>query len=131
MSEENIELLHRAIDAFNRRDLDDFLALADPEIELTPLNLELEGGAYRGHDGLRSFWREYTDVFPDFQSEVEEVRELGEMTLARVRLTGHGTGSAVPFEGPIWQLARWRSGLCVWWRSFRSEEDALAAATRG
>ena len=36
MSQENVELHQRAFDAFNRRDLDAFLALADPNIELTP-----------------------------------------------------------------------------------------------
>jgi ketosteroid isomerase-like protein len=33
MSEENVELAHRAYDAFNRRDLDAFLAFNDPEVE--------------------------------------------------------------------------------------------------
>jgi ketosteroid isomerase-like protein len=45
MSEENVELLYRAYDAFNRRDLDGFLALCDPKIEFTTFNLQLEGGA--------------------------------------------------------------------------------------
>jgi ketosteroid isomerase-like protein len=128
MSQENIELHQRAFDAFNRRDLDAFLALADRSIELTPLNLELEGGFYRGHDGVRSFWNDYLTVFPDFSVELDEVRDLGDVTVARVRLRGHGTGSEVPFEQPIWQVAKWRRKNCVWWHSFRSEDDALEAA---
>jgi len=31
MSQENVELSRRAVDAFNRRDLDAFLALMDPD----------------------------------------------------------------------------------------------------
>ncbi len=129
MSQENVELHHRTVDAFNRRDLDTWLALTDREVELTPLNLELEGGSYHGHDGIRSFWEDYLRVFPDFSVEVDEVRDLGEVTVARVRLRGHGTG-AVPFEQPIWQVVRWRRRKCLWWRSFRSEADALEAAAR-
>jgi ketosteroid isomerase-like protein len=128
MSQENVELHHRAFDAFNRRDLDAFLALADRNIELTPLNLELEGGSYRGHTGVRSFWEEYLSVFPDFSVDFDELRDLGRVTVARARLRGHGTGSDVPFEEPIWQVAEWRRRKCVWWHSFRSEAEALEAA---
>ena len=88
MSQENLELHRRAFDSFNRRDLDAFLALADRNIELTPLNLELEGGCYRGHGGVRSFWKDYLTVFPDFSVELDEVRDLGDVTVARIRLRG-------------------------------------------
>ena len=43
MSRENIERLHRGYDAFNRRDLDAFLALMDPEVKLTTRFMEVEG----------------------------------------------------------------------------------------
>jgi hypothetical protein len=49
MSRENVEATERAIEAFNRRDLDAFLALAHPDAE----HVALAGEAYRGHDGLR------------------------------------------------------------------------------
>ncbi len=129
MSEENIDLHYLAIDAFNRRDLEAWLELADRHMEFTPLNLELEGGAYRDHEGVRRFWEDYLTVFPDFTVEADEIRDLGDTTVARVRLRGHGTGSDVPFEQPIWQVARWQRQKCVWWHSFRSETDALEAAT--
>jgi ketosteroid isomerase-like protein len=42
MSQENVELQYQANDAFNRRDIDAFLALFDPDIELA------RGGKERG-----------------------------------------------------------------------------------
>ena len=128
MSGENTELHRQAFDAWNRRDLDTWLEIADPEIEFAPLNLELEGGAYRGHDGIRSFWTDYLEVFPDFTVEVDEVRGAGDMTIAHIRLRGHGTGSDVPVEEPIWQVAKWRRNKCIRWRTFRSETEARKAA---
>jgi ketosteroid isomerase-like protein len=78
MSQDNVELHLRAFDAWNRRDLEAWLLLADPEIEIMPLNVEMEGGgAYRGHNGVRRFWDDYLAVFPDFKAEVDEVRDLG------------------------------------------------------
>src|SRR4029453_9610309 len=107
MSPENVELHHRAIEAFNRRDLETWLELADERVEFVPLNLELEGGSYRDHAGVRRFWADYLTVFPHFTVEADEVRDLGEVTLALVQLRGHGSGSDVPFEQPIWQVVRW------------------------
>jgi SnoaL-like polyketide cyclase len=125
MSQENVELHRSAVEAFNRRGLDAFLLLAGDEVAINPLNLELEGGSDHGHDGIRSFWEADLRVFPDFTAAVDELRDLGEVTVAWVHLRGHGTGSYVPFEQPIWQVARWRDRRCLWWRSFRSEADAL------
>jgi hypothetical protein len=46
MSRENVARLYRAYEAFNRRDIDAFLALSDPEIEFTTLNLQVQGGRF-------------------------------------------------------------------------------------
>jgi ketosteroid isomerase-like protein len=129
MSRENVEQLRRAHDAFNRRDIDAFLALADPEVELTPLTVELEGvTSFRGHDGIRTWWNDLLTVFPDFQTEIDEVRDLGAVTVARARLRGHGTESDAFFERPIWQVVQWRDERAVWWRTFLGEAEALEAA---
>jgi ketosteroid isomerase-like protein len=129
MPENNVELVYRAHDAFNRRDLEAFVALADPDVEIFPLTVELEGvTSYRGHDGLRRWWKDLLAVFPDFRSEVEDVRALGHVTVARARLRGHGIESEAFFEQPIWQVVEWRDGKALWWRAVLSESEALEAA---
>jgi hypothetical protein len=45
MSQENVDLNYRAIDAFNRRDLGAYLALTDPDIEFTPYEVWVQGGS--------------------------------------------------------------------------------------
>lgn len=55
MSRENVRLMHRAMDAFNRRDLDAYLALIDPGVEFTPYEVWVQGGdPYSGHVGVGS-----------------------------------------------------------------------------
>ena len=50
MPQESIDLLHQTFDAFNRRDLDAFLALCDPEVEFISYLMQVAGGQpYRGH----------------------------------------------------------------------------------
>jgi ketosteroid isomerase-like protein len=129
MSEENVELCYRANDAFNRRDLDAWLALSDPEVEFNTLILELEGSpSYRGHDGVRSWWEKLLGVFPDFSSEIEELRDLGDVTVMRVRQRAHGIESDAPTEQTAWLVTEWRDKKAIWWRAVRSEAEALEAA---
>jgi ketosteroid isomerase-like protein len=129
MSQENVELCYRAVDAFNRRDLDASLALMDHDVELVPRAVGVEGGShYRGHDGVQDWWKDLLDVFPDFTIEVVEVRDLGDMTLATSRIRAHGAGSDTPAEEIVWQVARWRRGKLAWWRAFSIRDEALEAA---
>jgi ketosteroid isomerase-like protein len=97
MSEENVELVRRAFEAFNRRDLATMLALADEEIVVESRLAAMEGG-YHGHQGVRRWWEDALDVLPDYEVEVDEVRDFGDVTLARLRARGHGAGSAAPLE---------------------------------
>ena len=129
-AQSNVELVHRAFAAYNQRDLDAVLALTDDDIEAVP-RVGLVEGSYRGHDGLRRWWEDLFGVYPDFAMEVVEVRELGDLTLATLRVRGHGAGSDIPLDDSIWSVGRWRQGKCVWWANFDTEAEALAVAGRG
>jgi ketosteroid isomerase-like protein len=127
MSQDNVERCHAAYDAFNRRDFESSLELYREDVELTPLAAAVSS-SYRGTAGLRRYWSDLLDYFPDFTTEVLEVRDLDPFTLSAVRFRGRGAGSDAPFEQVVWQLAQWRDGRIAWWRSYRSEVEALEAA---
>ena len=130
MSEKNPDLARRAIDAFNRRDWDAFLAFMDPDIEFSSRIIEVEGGGpFRGHDGIRQWWEEgLFAVFPDFQAEIEEVNDFGGLTLARVRQHTQGTEKDAPADQTQWHVSEWRNGKVLRWQVFVSEAEALEAA---
>jgi ketosteroid isomerase-like protein len=128
MSEENVERAHRAFDAFNRRDLDAFLDLMDPEVETVTDLASVEGRPYRGHDGVRDWWRDLFAVFPDFHIEILEARDRGHFVIAHARRHGHGLDSGAPVEETVWQASEWRHGRVLWWQIFASEAEALEAA---
>src|SRR5262245_33590905 len=109
MSQENVDRALAMADAFNRRDWDGFVALADADIDVESRLVAMEGG-YHGHEGLRRWWDSFLGVFPDYTIQVEELRDLGDVTLARVRGWGHGAGSSTPLIDRFWQLLRWRHG---------------------
>ena len=94
MSQEDVELVYQAHDAYNRRDLDGFLALMDSDVEFTPYERAIEGlGPYRGHRDVRIWWEESFEVLPDLTAEVYEVRDFGDRVFVRGRLHGHGGNS--------------------------------------
>jgi ketosteroid isomerase-like protein len=126
MSQENLEIVRRGHETFNRRDLDAYLELHDPDVEFTPYERAVEGlGPYRGHDGVRGWWKEALEVVPDFAVELYELRDLGNLTLVHGRLRGRGAGSGASFDRDYWGLFRCRNARVVWWHAFASEADAL------
>ena len=129
MAQSDIEVVRGSHEAFRRRDFDAFVDYMDPDIEFSSLVLEVEG-TYRGHDGIRSWWNDMLAVFPDWQPQVEDAREVGGRVVLRVRAEGSGTGSGIDVDRDIWQVAEVRDGRLTAWRFFRSEDEALAAAAR-
>jgi hypothetical protein len=65
---------------------------------------------------------------PDFAREVLEVRDLGDTTIAALRVRGRGATGDAPFESALWHVSQWSHGTCSWWRVYHDEREARAAA---
>jgi hypothetical protein len=128
MADENADLYRLGIEAFNRRDLDAFLAMAHPDVVGVSRVLAIEGGRYRGHDGVREWWADLLGVFPDFVIDVLSVRTAGRSTVARLCNRVHGEAGASALEEVVWQVCEWRDGKVVRWQIYDSEQEALTAA---
>jgi ketosteroid isomerase-like protein len=128
MSQENVDLFHKAVDAFARGDLDAYLEAAHPDCEWYPFSAQAEGGeAYLGHEGVRRWWSNLESSLDEFKASVDECRDLGNTVIAlgRIRLRFK---SGVTHEQEIAWVARYRDGLLIWGRTFRSRAEALEAA---
>ena len=68
----------RAFDAFTRRDLETFLELMDPGVEVMLPTAEIanEGRPYIGHDGVRAY-------FDDVSETWEELRVIPQLLAVR------------------------------------------------
>lgn len=80
------QLIREAVAAWNRGDWDAVLEHCHPEIEwrgATQL-LDLPAVSY-GHDGVREFWRLWTDSWTDINAELEEIIEIEDGMLALIR----------------------------------------------
>ena len=127
MSQENVELTRRVLGAFNRADLDAYVALMDEDVEVVPRMVGRLGQTVRGHEGIRRWWKDLFEVVPDLTVEVGEVRDFGDVTLVRTTYGRHGASSEAPIATTNWLSLRWRAGKCVFWISKPTEDEALEA----
>jgi ketosteroid isomerase-like protein len=126
VSEQNVELHRRLIAAFNARDLEAIIAKSDPQIEYDSMMTVPGGDVYRGHEGMRRYFRDMQDAWGDeIRAEPEAYFDLGQHTLAVYVLRGRGQQSGAEVAMPFAQVIRWRDGLMLHFKAYPRREDAL------
>jgi ketosteroid isomerase-like protein len=96
MSRENVEIVKRAIDAFNRSDVDVIADLTTPDFSWFPaLPGSVEGGGYHGRNGIETYLGEIHDTWEELSVCGVEFRDLGDRVLVLGRAEGRGRGSGV------------------------------------
>jgi ketosteroid isomerase-like protein len=132
MSQENVEALKRAADAYNRRDVDALLDELDPEVEWHPAMPEALMGrgpaVYRGHRGIRSMFADLYDSFAELHIDLSEIRDLGDRTVAIGRLRTRGKESGAQTESPWAGVAEHKNAKFVRIWTYLDPEDVLEAA---
>ena len=98
MSQENVEVVKRAVGAINRRDIDGYLACCTEDVQLVTPVAEV-GGAYDGPEGIRRFFTDIGDAAPDFKIVIESLEAVGpDRVLGFMRVLGTGRASGIPIE---------------------------------
>jgi ketosteroid isomerase-like protein len=103
MHRDKVDVAKRAIDAYNRRDVDGFFAeLATPDFEYHPgIVRALDGGSYRGREGVEKFDADTSENWEELLTIAQEYRDLGDRVLVLGRLRGRGKGSGAPVDQPF------------------------------
>lgn len=127
MSQENIEIVQRWIEAFNRGDVAGVLELADPDVAWW--NREDDPGApvSRGHDGLTTGMAELEESLAELRGEPKEFIDAGEYVVVPICVVGRGRGSGASFEGHEVHVFRLRNGKVIEGREYRERNEALEA----
>ena len=128
MSQENVEVVRAAITAFQARDVEAWVSCFHPDVELLwPRNL-LEGGSYRGHEGIRRAIADSFETWEDIRLDEVEIRAIEDrvVLLSRNTIVGKGQAPSVEYQGAY--LIRMREGKCVYFRPYQSHREALEAA---
>jgi ketosteroid isomerase-like protein len=127
MSQENVEIVKRAISAFNRRDLDGLEELGTPDIEWITSMGAIEGETFRGREGGDAYVARLSHAWEEFRTIAEDIRDLGDRVLMLGRVEGRGKGSGVPVNMPLAQVCDFRDGKVCRIRSYLDHAAALKA----
>jgi ketosteroid isomerase-like protein len=124
MSQENVDVVLRAVDDFNAtgRPGAGFDSWIDPQVRFKD-----EIGAYDNREEVRSFLEGFADAIGGLHVEVLEIRDLGNTLLLRVIQSGRGTSSDVPIEQPFTWVMAFEERRCVRWRIYADHAAALEA----
>ena len=93
MSQGNVEIVHRLVDAWNRRDVDAMLALTDPECEYINSPTAVEPGTRRGSDELVAVAQSQWEILTDARQEVDRASDRGEVIISLGRVSRRMPGS--------------------------------------
>jgi ketosteroid isomerase-like protein len=125
MSQENVETVKRAIEAFNRRDLDAIDDHPDVEVDWSR-SRGVEAGIYRGREATQRFWNTFFETFDRIVAVPEEFIEHGDyvIVLDRTHMWGR---DGIEVEALNVSLVTLRDGQIVRWRICRDRAEALKA----
>jgi ketosteroid isomerase-like protein len=128
MSQENLQVVKRAVEAINHRDIDGYLACCTEDVQLTTPTVEV-GGTYDGPDGIRRFFTDIADASPDFKIVIESLEAVGpDRVLGLMSVTGTGRASGIPIENPTGNVYDFADARIQRIRIFFDRNQALEAA---
>jgi ketosteroid isomerase-like protein len=131
MSQENVALARKAIDALNHRDFDAFLAFVSPDVIWGALEgLVGIGDVYRGRAEVREWIeRMLQDTEAGIHIAIEEMADLDDdRVFISLFLTARRRGSGVPIEYRAWQIVWFANGLISRRQVFWTRAEALKTA---
>src|SRR4051812_43097252 len=126
MSQENVEVVRRSLEAFAGGDVEEMLSHIDPDGELHSAIIGgAEGNVFRGHDGFRRWYAESMESFEELRTELTEYRDLGDRVVAFGHIHARGRGSGVEIDSPTGWVFTVRTGKVVRAEGFLSPAEAL------
>ena len=131
MSQENVELIERAVAAINARDIEGYLGCCTEEIKLeTPM--AAVGGVYEGTHSIRRYFADIDDAAPDFRIALDGVDEVdSKRVIAYLRSSGVGRASGIRMAPPpLTNVYDLLDGKISRVRIFLDRHEALKAVGR-
>ena len=126
MSEQNVDLVLKDLEYWNRGDMDAFAGLWDDDVVLRAAEGWPEP-VYRGKEAVRSFYEGFADIVGR-DSVIEDLIDAEDVVVTRMR--AHMTGVQSGLEGDLQfsQVTTFREGKVVRAEFFWDHQEALEAA---
>jgi ketosteroid isomerase-like protein len=127
MSQENLELVRRWIELFNRRDTAGLIELTEPDFEMKSLLVAIESDFRGEEDFPHGYFEQIDGAYERFQSVPDEFIDAGAAVLVVARLKWRGRVSGAHGETPVVAAFWVRDGKVFREETFRDRAEALEA----
>jgi ketosteroid isomerase-like protein len=129
MSQENVDVGRRMLQAFNDGDVEAIVAECDPAVEWEEQFIPGADPVYRGHEGVRRWAAAVLDQeeLDSLAGRLERVKETGDTVIASVCFEGEGTGSGARVQMHVHLVVTFRDGKVVRRQVFLTLAEALEA----
>ncbi len=127
MSQENVEVVRRGIEALNRRDLAALLTHFDQDAEWVE-DLRWPGAeTFHGPSGVERSIRKWWDAWGDLFMDIDETIDIDDRVVLTGRVRARGHDSDVTVEAPFASIYEFRAGKVVRVQVVGSRTEALEA----
>jgi ketosteroid isomerase-like protein len=129
MSLENVEIVRRTTDAYNRHDLDGIVEHWAPDAVLDWSNSRgLEAGVYRGHDEIRAFTQRFLATWDEVRLELGEPMEAAADVLVVENVTHLRGRDGIETQARSAWVLTFRDGQQISLTLYQTKQEALEAA---
>ena len=129
MSPENVEVVRRWIEFYNRRDTDGLMQLTTSDYEMKSVFAEVEsGGIFRGYAGFPfEYFKTLDDAYDQFELIAQDFIDVGAAVLLVAHIEWRGRESGAEGRGPLFAVFWLRAGQVFREESFTDRAEALKA----
>ena len=129
MSQENVEVVRAAFEAWERGGLDALSEFWDARIDWRAAEGAIDdAGPIRGADAMRAYLQDWLDDFDEMRVEPEELIDAGEQVVAVQRISARAKASGIETELRYAVVYTVRDGKIVRGREYWERAQALEAA---
>jgi ketosteroid isomerase-like protein len=127
MSQENVEILRRTLDAFNRGDRTAWLASLDEHYEISPVGDWPDAREIRGGEAGWNFYRDIAQTLSFERADIEFMDADADKVLGHQRHQARGRTSGADVEVEFWLVTTFRDGKILRDEWFTDRAEALKA----
>jgi ketosteroid isomerase-like protein len=130
MSQENVEVVRRALTAFEDRGVDGVAEYWDPDIDWRAIEGAPDDiGVFSGRDAMRRYYEQWYEMFDDLRGHAEELIDAGDDRVVGVtHVTARMKGSDAEVDMRLAIVYTVQNGVIVRGREYATREQALEAA---
>jgi ketosteroid isomerase-like protein len=128
MSQENVEVVSRFLEALLRDDIPAVLAELDTAVEVDDLDISLDTDHYRGHDAFLKWMSVWNDAWESWRMEDVEMLPVGDdgvLILFLMLVKGKGSGIELDRRDAV--ICKLRTGKIVEIGYYNDQQQAREA----